>query len=439
MGKQQSLSLFKNQVVRPLAESLRPNNLSDVIGQDHLLGKNTAVGKMILSGRVSSFILWGPPGCGKTTLARLLAKQTDMHFESVSAVFSGVVELKKIFEQAKSRQESGQGSILFVDEIHRFSRSQQDAFLPVVEDGTIILIGATTENPSFQLNDSLLSRCQVLILKRLDDEDLEKLILRAEQEIGEAIPLNKQARSLLIKMSDGDGRFLLNLVEQLASLKLKVQLDETSLSETLNRRAVIYDKSQEGHYNLISALHKSLRGSDVNAALYWLARMLIGGEDPVFIARRLVRFASEDIGLAEPSAVAHAISAWEAYERLGSPEGELALAEAVAFLATAPKSNALYRAMNKAMDEASVNGSLPPPKHILNAPTALMKEVGYSEGYIYDHDTVDGFSGQNYFPDGMKKQIFYRPVGRGFEKEIKKRLDHWEHLRVDRFDGDTKV
>lgn len=437
MGKQQSFSLFKNQVVQPLAEILRPNNLSDVIGQEHLLGETTAIGKMILSGRLLSCILWGPTGCGKTTLARLLSKQTDMHFESVSAVFSGVVELRKIFKQAEDRQSSGQGTLLFVDEIHRFSRAQQDAFLPVVEDGRIILIGATTENPSFQLNDALLSRCQILILKRLSDKDLEKLLLRAEQQIGDKIPLSQKARSLLINMADGDGRFLLNLVEQLASLKLKAVLDENALTKTLNRRAVIYDKGQEGHYNLISALHKSLRGSDVNAALYWLARMLVGGEDPAFISRRLVRFASEDIGLAEPSAVTHAISAWEAYERLGPPEGELAIAGAVVFLATAPKSNALYMAMNAAKKQASINGSLSPPKHILNAPTNLMKEVGYSEGYIYDHDTLDGFSGQNYFPDDMERQIFYQPVGRGFESEIKKRLDHWEHLRTNKNDRDT--
>lgn len=439
MEKQQSLSFFENETVQPLAEILRPNNLSDVVGQEHLLGQNTAVGKMILSGRLLSCILWGPTGCGKTTLARLLAKQTDMHFESVSAIFSGVVELRKIFKEAESRQVSGQGSLLFVDEIHRFSRAQQDAFLPVVEDGTIILIGATTENPSFQLNDALLSRCQILILKRLRNDDLEKLILRAEQKIGEKIPLNKKARSLLIEMSDGDGRFLLNLVEQLAFLKLKVELDEVALAKTLNRRAAIYDKSGEGHYNLISALHKALRGSDVNAALYWLARMLVGGEDPSFIARRLVRFASEDVGLAEPSAVGHAISAWEAYERLGAPEGELALAGAVTFLATAPKSNALYRAMNAAMKEASSSGSLPPPKHILNASTKLMKEVGYADGYIYDHDTVDAFSGQNYFPNVMERQTFYRPVGRGFESEIKKRLDHWEQLRTNGNSKDTKA
>ncbi len=439
MGKQQSLSLFKSRVTPPLAEILRPNNLSDLVGQEHLLGESTAVGKMILSGRFSSCILWGPPGCGKTTLARLLAKQSDMHFESVSAVFSGVAELRKIFEQADSRKEGGEGSLLFVDEIHRFSRAQQDAFLPVVEDGTIILIGATTENPSFQLNDALLSRCQVLVLRRLSAKDLEKLIIRAEKELGDRIPLNIEARSLLIEMSDGDGRSLLNLIEQLTSLNLKGELDKASLAATLNRRAAIYDKSQDGHYNLISALHKSLRGSDVDAALYWLARMLIGGEDPAFIARRLVRFASEDVGLAEPSAVGHAISAWEAYERLGSPEGDLALAEAVVFLATAPKSNALYRAMNKAMNEASASGSLSPPKHILNAPTKLMKEAGYAEGYIYDHDTVNAFSGQNYFPEGMERQIFYQPVGRGFESEINKRLEQWKHLRTDRIDKDTKV
>ena len=377
-------------------------------------------------------ILWGPPGCGKTTLARLLADRTSLYFEPLSAVFSGVAELRKIFDAAKGRRAAGQGTLLFVDEIHRFNRAQQDGFLPYVENGTVILVGATTENPSFELNGALLSRCQVFVLNRLDDAAMEQLIARAEAAEGRPLPLDAEARRALRAMADGDGRYLLNMVEELYALPPGQTLDNAGLAAAVQRRVPLYDKAQEGHYNLISALHKSLRGSDTDAGLYWLARMLAGGEDPRFIARRLVRFAVEDIGLAEPDAVPQSIAAWEAYERLGTPEGELALAQCVIYLATAPKSNATYRAFQAAQNAADETGSLMPPKHILNAPTRLMKDLGYGKGYAYDHDAPDAFSGQNYFPDGMARQTFYRPAERGFEREIRKRLDYWAKLRAER-------
>ena len=387
---------------------------------------------MLAGGRLSSMILWGPPGCGETTLARLLADRTSLYFEPLSAVFSGVAELRKVFEAAKGRRAAGQGTLLFVDEIHRFNRAQQDGFLPYVENGTVILVGATTENPSFELNGALLSRCQVFVLNRLDDAAMEQLIARAEAAEGRALPLDAEARRALRAMADGDGRYLLNMVEELYALPPGQTLDNAGLAAAVQRRVPLYDKAQEGHYNLISALHKSLRGSDTDAGLYWLARMLAGGEDPRFIARRLVRFAVEDIGLAEPDALPQSIAAWEAYERLGTPEGELALAQCVIYLATAPKSNATYRAFQAAQGAADETGSLMPPKHILNAPTRLMKDLGYGKGYAYDHDAPDAFSGQNYFPDGMARQTFYRPAERGFEREIRKRLDYWAKLRAER-------
>ena len=429
MAKQAAPSLFENDAPRPLAERMRPASLDQVVGQDHLLGPDGVLGRMVAGGRLASHILWGPPGCGKTTIARLLADHTELEFEPLSAVFSGVADLRKIFESARSRRQSGRGTLLFVDEIHRFNRAQQDAFLPVVEDGTIILVGATTENPSFELNGALLSRCQVLVLHRLNDDALNELMQRSEDTEGRKLPLDDAARVALRAMADGDGRFLLNLIEELFAVGSAEEMDSKTLAEAVQRRAPLYDKAQEGHYNLISALHKSLRGSDADAALYWLARMLAGGEDPRFIARRLVRFASEDIGLAEPNALPQSIASWEAYERLGSPEGELALAQAVLYLATAPKSNAAYTAMKNAMRVAKESGSAMPPKHILNAPTRMMKELGYSDGYVYDHETEAAFSGQNYFPDDMARQSFYRPVERGFEREIKKRLDYWDKLR----------
>jgi putative ATPase len=411
---------------------LRPARLEDIVGQQHLLASDAPVGRMLAQGRLSSMILWGPPGCGKTTLARLLADRTNLHFEPLSAVFSGVADLRKIFEAAKGRRAAGQGTLLFVDEIHRFNRAQQDGFLPYVENGTVILVGATTENPSFELNGALLSRCQVFVLNRLDDGAMEQLIARAEAAEGRPLPLDSEARRALRAMADGDGRYLLNMVEVLYALPPGQSLDNAGLAAAVQRRVPLYDKAQEGHYNLISALHKSLRGSDTDAALYWLARMLAGGEDPRFIARRLTRFAVEDIGLAEPDALPQALSAWEAYERLGTPEGELALAQCVIYLATAPKSNAAYRAFQAAQGAAGETGSLMPPKHILNAPTRLMKDLGYGKGYAYDHDAPDAFSGQNYFPDGMARQTFYRPAERGFEREIRKRLDYWAKLRAER-------
>jgi putative ATPase len=425
-------SLFEAEAPRPLADRLRPASLGEVIGQDHLLAPEGPIGRMVAARRLASMILWGPPGCGKTTIARLLAETTDLEFEPLSAVFSGVADLRKVFEAAKKRRAAGRGTLLFVDEIHRFNRAQQDAFLPVVEDGTVVLIGATTENPSFELNGALLSRAQVFVLHRLDDAALEKLLGRAEAELGRKLPLDEGARTAFKAMADGDGRFLLNLVEELALLPPETVLDAAALAATVQRRAPLYDKAQEGHYNLISALHKSLRGSDVDAALYWLARMLAGGEDPVYILRRLARFAVEDVGLADPQALPQAIAAWEAYDRLGSPEGELAVAQLVIYLATAPKSNAGYAAFGEASRAARETGSLMPPKHILNAPTRLMRQLGYGKGYEYDHATSEAFSGQNYFPDGMERRQFYQPVDRGFEREVKKRLEYWEKLRARR-------
>ncbi len=419
-------------MTQPLADRLRPQALAEIAGQDHLVGPQGTLTRMLARGSLASLILWGPPGVGKTTIARLLAAQAGLEFVQLSAVFSGVADLKKVFEEAVKRRRTGQGTLLFVDEIHRFNRAQQDGFLPVVENGTVTLIGATTENPSFALNGALLSRCQVLVLRRLDDAALELLLIRAEAELGKTLPLLPEARDTLRAMADGDGRYLLNLAEQLGAIEDPVPLDVAGLSELLSKRAALYDKDREEHYNLISALHKSLRGSDPDAALYWFARMLTGGEDARFIARRLVRFAAEDIGLADPQALVQALAGWETYERLGSPEGELALAQVVLYLGTAPKSNAVYMAFKAAMASAKATGSLMPPAHILNAPTKMMKNLGYGAGYAYDHDTAEGFSGQNYFPDGLARQDFYRPRDRGFERELGKRLAYWAQLRQDK-------
>ncbi len=417
---------------RPLADRLRPQALDDVIGQDQVLGPDAPLGVMLASGALSSIVFWGPPGVGKTTIARLLARETDLHFVQISAIFTGVADLKKVFEAAKHRHANGQGTLLFVDEIHRFNKAQQDGFLPYMEDGTILLVGATTENPSFELNAALLSRAQVLVLKRLELADLELLAQRAERELDKALPLDGPAREALLEMADGDGRALLNLVEQVAAWKVDGKLTVDQLTTRLMRRAAKYDKSGDEHYNLISALHKSVRGSDPDAALYWFARMLEGGEDPRYLARRITRMAVEDIGLADAHAQTICLHAWETFERLGSPEGELALAQAVTYLALAPKSNAGYAAYKAARRAAKSSGSAPPPKHILNAPTQLMKDEGYGSGYAYDHDAEDGFSGQNYFPDGMKRPVFYQPVERGFERELKKRLDWFANLRAKR-------
>jgi putative ATPase len=424
------MSLFEDQAPRPLADKLRPQRLGEVVGQDHLLGPSGAIGRMVAGHRLASMILWGPPGCGKTTIARLLAEATRHHFEPLSAVFSGVADLRKVFDAARKRRVGGQGTLLFVDEIHRFNRAQQDSFLPYVEDGTVILVGATTENPSFELNGALLSRCQVFVLRRLDEAALETLIERAEASLGRPLPLDAGAREALKAMADGDGRFLLNLTEELADLPPGAVLDSAGLAETVQRRAPLYDKAQEGHYNLISALHKAVRGSDVDAALYWLARMLEGGEAPIYVARRLVRMAVEDIGLADPQALPQAIAAWEAYDRLGSPEGELALAQTVIYLATSPKSNAGYLAFGAARRAAQESGSLMPPPHAMNAPTRLMRDLGYAKGYVYDPDTEEGFSGLDYFPPGFARRSFYRPIDRGYERELRKRLDYWEKLRA---------
>ncbi len=420
---------------RPLADRLRPKSLAEVVGQDHLLGEAGPIGRMIAARTPHSIILWGPPGTGKTTIARLLSTAFNLHFEQLSAVFSGVADLKKTFEAARTRRKMGQGTLLFIDEIYRFNRSQQDSFLPVVEDGTVVLVGATTENPSFELNGALLSRAQVLVLRRLDDAALEKLLLRAEAHYGEPLKLTPDARASLRAMADGDGRYLLNLAEEVAGLKIAAPLDSAGLMAAVQRRMPLYDKSREEHYNIISALHKSIRGSDPDAALYWLARMLAGGEQPLFIARRLVRAAVEDIGLADPEAVHQALAAKDVYDFLGSPEGELALAQCVLYLASAPKSNAVTVALGAAKRAAEEHGSLMPPAHILNAPTKLMKNLGYGSGYRYDHDAEDGFSGQNYFPDGMARRQFYAPKETGFEREIAKRLEYWSKLRAKR-EGD---
>lgn len=419
----------RGDALQPLADRLRPEKLADVIGQDALLNSDGPLGAMLESGHLGSIILWGPPGVGKTTIARLLARETDLHFVQISAIFTGVPELRKVFEAARVRRENGQGTLLFVDEIHRFNKAQQDGFLPYMEDGTILLVGATTENPSFELNAAVLSRSQVMVLERLTLTGLELLMQRAEQAIGRSLPLNGPARETLQEMADGDGRAMLNLVEQVASWTVPDKLDPEALGKRLTRRAAQYDKSGDAHYNLISALHKSVRGSDPDAALYWFARMLEGGEDPRYLARRFTRMAVEDIGLADPQAQAVCLQAWETYERLGSPEGELALSQALIYIALAPKSNAGYVAYKAARKSARSTGSNPPPKHILNAPTRMMKDQGYGAGYAYDHDAEDGFSGQNYFPDGMQRATFYAPVQRGFERELTKRVEYFDKLR----------
>ncbi len=421
-----------NTAPRPLADRLRPAKLSEVIGQEQVLGSESPLGVMLASGVLSSLILWGPPGVGKTTIARLLAEETDLHFVQISAIFTGVPELRKVFEAARLRRQNSKGTLLFVDEIHRFNKAQQDGFLPHMEDGTILLVGATTENPSFELNAAVLSRAQVLVLTRLSLTDLELLAQRAEAELGEALPLDGPAREALLEMADGDGRALLNQIEQIIAWQTDVKLTTDDLTKRLMKRAAKYDKSGDEHYNLISALHKSVRGSDPDAALYWFARMLTGGEDPRYLARRITRMAVEDIGLADPQAQAVCLQSWEIYERLGSPEGELALAQAITYLALAPKSNAAYVAYKSAMSAAKKTGSEPPPAHILNAPTQLMKDQGYGAGYAYDHDAEDGFSGQNYFPEGIKRGVYYTPVDRGFERELKKRVDYFAGLRAKR-------
>ncbi|MFC6854297.1 replication-associated recombination protein A [Marivibrio halodurans] len=425
-------SLFEGDAPRPLADRLRPQALEDVVGQEHLVGPDGALRQMLETGRLTSLILWGGPGCGKTTIARLVAERSGLAFEPLSAVFSGVADLRKVFDRAKDRRAAGQGTVLFVDEIHRFNKAQQDGFLPYVEDGTVVLIGATTENPSFELNAALLSRARVFTLNRLDAEALERMLARAEALEERPLPVTAEARRAMLAMADGDGRYLLNMVEALYGMGTTTPMDAQQLAKAVQRRMPVYDKSAESHYNLMSALHKSLRGSDCDAALYWLGRMLAGGEDPLYVARRLVRFAYEDVGLADPAACQQALAAWDTYERLGSPEGELALAQAVIYLATAPKSNAAYTAYKAAIRAAKETGSLMPPKHILNAPTKLMKDLGYSKGYAYDHDAEDGFSGQNYFPDEMARLPLYEPVERGFERELRKRQDYFANLRAKR-------
>ena len=416
---------------RPLADRLRPTRLADVVGQEHLVGPQGSLTKMLASGRIPSIILWGPPGTGKTTIARLLAGETGLAFEQMSAIFSGVADLKKAFEQARMRRMQGRGTLLFVDEIHRFNKAQQDGFLPYVEDGTITLVGATTENPSFELNGALLSRAQVLVLNRLDEAALGGLLERAAMFEKRSVPLTADARDALVGLADGDGRYFLNLVEEIfaAVPEGAEPLDAEALGKVTAKRLPLYDKAADGHYNLISALHKSVRGSDPDAALYWLARMLVAGEDPLFLARRIVRMAIEDVGLADPQAVLQALAAKDVFDFLGSPEGELALAQAVVYVASAPKSNAITNAFSQAMAAARETGSLMPPKHIMNAPTKLMKQQDYGTGYLYDHDQPDAFSGQDYFPTEMGRRKFYEPVERGFERDIQKRLDYWAKLR----------
>ncbi len=416
---------------RPLADRLRPKKLSEVVGQAHIVGPEGSLTRMLRAGRMPNLILWGPPGVGKTTIARLLAQETSLEFEQLSAIFSGVQDLRKAFDRAKARREQGKGTLLFIDEIHRFNRAQQDGFLPHMEDGTITLVGATTENPSFELNGALLSRATTLVLNRLDETAMGELVARVEEETGRALPVDEEARAALIGMADGDGRALINLAEEVLAAVAPGEppLTTASLVSLVQRRAPLYDKSRDGHYNLISALHKAVRGSDPDAALYWLCRMLDGGEDRLFLARRLVRMAVEDIGLADPAAITQALAAKDTYDFLGSPEGELALAQATIYMATAPKSNAAYKAYGAAMRAAKQRGSLAPPKHILNAPTRLMAEQGYGAGYEYDHGTAEGFSGQDYFPDDMEREQYYDPPERGFEREIRKRLAYWQKLR----------
>lgn len=421
---------------RPLADRLRPQTLADVIGQIQALSPDGPLGAMLAAGSLSNLILWGPPGVGKTTIARLLAQETDLHFVQISAIFTGVPELRKIFEAAKHRHAEGWGTLLFVDEIHRFNKAQQDGFLPHMEDGTIVLVGATTENPSFELNKALLSRSSVIVLTRLDLVELEHLTQRAEKLLGRALPLTGEARDALQEMADGDGRALLNLIEQVASWKVAAPMDREALSKRLMRRAAQYDRNGDEHYNLISALHKSVRGSDPDAALYWFARMLEGGEDPRYLARRIVRMSVEDIALADPQAQDICLNAWNTYERLGSPEGELALANALVYLALAPKSNGVYTAYKAARRLAKETGSLMPPAHIMNAPTKMMKDLGYGQGYAYDHDAEDGFSGQNYFPEGIRRPVLYSPPERGFERELNKRLEYFAKLRERRRQAD---